>query len=84
MRLLIKSINSQLLPVFRQRITLNRTYSNLSIIKKPGAAAHRNINWLEVSSKTEGTFISNYKRITCMTVFREFSTKKPADDDPPL
>lgn len=82
MRLLIKSINSQLLPVFRQRMTVNR-YSNLSIIRRPISTVKK-INWLEVSNRTDGNFISSYKRIACSTTLRKFSTKQPDNEDPPL
>ncbi|KAH0539770.1 hypothetical protein KQX54_007954 [Cotesia glomerata] len=82
MRLLIKSINSQLLPVFRQRMTVNR-YSNLSIIRRPISTVKK-INWLEVSNKTDGNVISSYKRIACSTTLRQFSTKQPDNEDPPL
>ncbi|XP_074109887.1 lon protease homolog, mitochondrial isoform X2 [Cotesia typhae] len=82
MRLLIKSINSQLLPVFRQRMTVNR-YSNLSIIRRPISTVKK-INCLEVSNRTDGNVINSYKRIACSTILRQFSTKQPDNEDPPL
>ncbi|XP_034936542.1 lon protease homolog, mitochondrial isoform X2 [Chelonus insularis] len=85
MRLLLSSTSSRVLPVFRHRGTIARSFSG-KISSPESVLTRKKFGWLNINNNSNGfQHLRDYQRISAFISIREFSTKKPpATDGPPL